>query len=454
MPAAHLRAISRVTGALFEPVGLRLFDLTQRRGTRSAFHWMVSTQDLPREEIERIQDDQLRRLFEHADRWSPFYRARLREAGWSPGEPALRDVLARLPTLEKHDIQANLDQVSTAPRWREGRTTTSSTGGTTGRPTTFYVDVDARDRRVAATLRNQTWLGLWPGDRIAYIGGSSLGIPRTGAAWELAKWLARGQIFLSAWDLSDRALARYADRVAGYRPKLLVGYSAALHAFAAYLERVGRVVPVGLVLATAEMLVDSWRPTIERAFQAPVYERYGSREVGDIAHGCPRCGQMHVNDENLLLETDPATSEILITDLTNLATPFVRYRIGDVGRLGPGVPSCRPGLTVVESLDGRSVDILDTADGGRLSAVILVHSLKDFPEIRGYQLWQPAPDRVQLLLQSEGPPPADGVRRALEPHFAGVDLELIWVDRIPASDSGKVRFVVPEREYSGQGVAV
>jgi phenylacetate-CoA ligase len=454
MFAPHLRALGWATSRTFEPIGLRLFDRVERRNIKGTFEWLLETQEWPRAEIERLQDEQLKRLFEHAHRHSPFYAQRLAEAGWSPGDSAVREALTKLPPLEKRDLQERLDDVATAPRWEGVRYLTSNTGGTTGRPTTFYVDYDARDRRVAGTLRDQTWLGLRPGDPIAYLGGSSLGVPRSAGLMERAKFLAKGQLFLSAWDLSDRALAGYADRIEAFRPKLLVGYAGALHTLASYLDRVSRTVRVGCVQATAEMLFDAWRPVIERAFAAPVYERYGTREVGDIAHSCARCGAMHVNDENLLLETHPETNEVFVTDLTNFATPFVRYRLGDGAELGPGDPGCRPGLTVLRSLQGRTMDVLETAGGGRVSAVILVHSLKDFPEIRGHQLWQPAPDRIQLLVQTDERPPADSIRKALEPHFPGVALEIIWVDEIPTSDSGKLRFVMPNSEYSGGGVLV
>lgn len=442
-----MRTVQRLHAATFEPLSMRVFDLVTRRGVRSAYRWLLKTQQLDRAGIQALQERQLERLFAHAFEHSPFYRARLEAAGWSPDTEDTRAVLGRLPALEKDDLQSSLAAVSTVPRWR-ARYTTSNTGGTTGEPTTFYVDFDARDRRVAGTLRDQTWLGLRPGDPIAYLGGSSLGVPRRERGLERIKWLARNQLFLSAWDLSDAAMAGYADRLERFRPRLLLGYAGALHTFARYLDRVGRRVPVRVVQATAEMLYPEWRPVMERAFGSPVYQRYGTREVGDIAASCAKCGELHVNDENLLLE-EADTGEIYITDLTNFATPFLRYRIGDRGCLGEPLAGCRPGLSRVVSLEGRTMDVLESAGGGRVSAVILVHALKEFSELRGHQLWQPTPDRIQVLVAADTEPPCERIREAFAPHFDGVAIEVIWVDQLPTTAGGKLRFVVRGAEYAG-----
>jgi phenylacetate-CoA ligase len=444
-----MRAIQSIQSATFEPVTMRFFDVVTRRGVRRAYRWLLDTQKLDRAAMVALQEDELTRLFVHAHEFSPFYRERLTAAGWRPGDRATLGLLRTLPALEKPDIQTQLDAVSTVGRWGGGRPIQSNTGGTTGAPTTFWVNSEGRDRRVAGTLRDQTWLGLRPGDPIAYLGGSSLGVPRSVSAVERLKWVARGQLFLSAWDLSDGALASYADQLERFRPKLLLGYAGALHAFARYLNATGRKVRIPAVQATAEMLYPEWREAIAQAFGGPVYERYGTREVGDIAASCATCGGMHLNEENVVVDVDEATGELHITDLTNYATPFVRYRIGDRGTLAEPDPACRPGLRRLDSLDGRAMDVLETADGGRVSAVILVHSLKDFPQIRAHQLWQPAGDRVQVVVAAAEEPPLDRIQDALKPHFGGTRLEVIWTHELPQTANGKLKFVVRDAEYDG-----
>ena len=69
-----------------------------------------------------------------------------------------------------------------------------------------------------------------------------------------------------------------------------------------------------------------------------MFETYGSREFSLIGAERPRHSGLHLTMENLLVEVvdeegrpTPAGEEgnIVITDLFDIAMPFVRYAIGD-----------------------------------------------------------------------------------------------------------------------------
>lgn len=307
-----MKPLGSLYQAAFESVGLPVFDLVTRRKVNANYRWLLKTQWSSPEEIRQLQLAQLAKLLTHAHTHSPFYQERLRAIGWSPGDDATFEVVRSLPPLEKADLQDTLDDVATVGRWQSGSVRIASSCGTTGVPTHAYLDNDCLDRHQAMQLRDQTWVGVRPGHRIAYLGGTSLGVPRHVRLQKRLRTIARGQLLLSGWDLSDTALATLATRVERFHPKLLVGYAGSLHTFARYLERQGRTLPLPAVVSTAEMLLPTWRPVIERAFAAPLYERYGSIEVADIAHSCAACGTMHINDENVILDVDPVTSEFYL----------------------------------------------------------------------------------------------------------------------------------------------
>ena len=149
------------------------------------------------------------------------------------------------------------------------------------------------------------------------------------------------------------------------------------------------------------------------------------------------------------LEVDPATDEFLVTDLTTFTTPLIRYRIGDQGSIGNS--TCRHGLGVLSSLDGRSMDVLEIGNGRRISALIFAFAPGDFPEVRRFQIWQPNVNRLQVLVECVDPPPAEEIRRRLRQHLEGVDVEIIWVESVPPAASGKLRLIVRDREYTGPG---
>jgi len=84
------------------------------------------------------------------------------------------------------------------------------------------------------------------------------------------------------------------------------------------------------------------REKVEEVFGCPVYNRYGSREVGDIAGECKYHQGLHVLpwgsyveivDEAGNLVEPGVEGRILVTCLTNYAMPLIRYDIGDRGAL-------------------------------------------------------------------------------------------------------------------------
>src|SRR5207237_10420346 len=112
-----------------------------------------------------------------------------------------------------------------------------------------------------------------------------------------------------------------------------------LEEFAKFLVRTRRTLPgLHAVFAAAEPVFESTRQLVGEAMGAPLFNTYGSREFGSIAAECGLHQGLHVNAENLLVETDSpkgSPGEVLITDLHNYGMPFIRYRIGDVATFDP-----------------------------------------------------------------------------------------------------------------------
>ena len=75
---------------------------------------------------------------------------------------------------------------------------------------------------------------------------------------------------------------------------------------------------------------------------------YGTSELGSVAVSCGNQRSMHVIESLFEVEIfrdghnveDGKVGEVVITDLTNLAMPLIRYKVGDVGRIVSGVCSC------------------------------------------------------------------------------------------------------------------
>ena len=112
------------------------------------------------ERLARHQFRQLRPLLLHAYDQSPFYRARLDAGGYRRGQEITPEFWARLPLLQKRDLQ---EQGAAAlcrevPR-EHGGTISGSTSGSTGAPLRTATTEHAQLIWQAITLRQQYWHG-------------------------------------------------------------------------------------------------------------------------------------------------------------------------------------------------------------------------------------------------------------------------------------------------------
>lgn len=119
---------------------------------------------------------------------------------------------------------------------------------------------------------------------------------------------------------------------------------------------------------------------IERAFRAPVISAYGSREVGAVACQCNVRQGLHLATQSHVVEAigpdlRPVVEQegdLVITPLMNYAMWFIRYRIGDHGRLTRKSCACGRPFPLLEALTGRVVEILINSKGEQVDPIYFV----------------------------------------------------------------------------------
>lgn len=397
------------------------------------------------EQIAAFQWRELQRLLEHAYRTVPYYRKKYAAAGIELGDIRTRDDFHKLPPLTREELNEHRAELCSADP--KGRLIPHATGGSSGVPSRFFITPDSYDWRCAAAARAYSWSECRTGDRTLYLWGAPVGnVPLSKAAkLEAYRFLRREQMvptFSQSPDLWRQTL-RTAAR---FRPCFVVGYVSSLHQFAKFLlDEHASLGGVRAVIAAAEPLHESTRSLISQAFGAPVFNTYGSREFMSIAGECDRHDGLHVNSENLLLETelppDQGSSELLVTDLHNYGMPFIRYRIGDLGRIGETVCSCGRGLPLLSGIEGRVLEVLRTKDGRIVPGEFFPHLLKDVPEVREFQVRQTTLDSIVISVVLSAP--LSEVSRTLLRHEtekifgSDVQVEIKPVDAIPRRPSGK-----------------
>jgi len=159
---------------------------------------------------------------------------------------------------------------------------------------------------------------------------------------------------------------------------------------------------------------------------------------------------MHVlADMNMVDVEQPGSdsSALLITCLDNDVMPFVRYKIGDMGKLRDGACPCGRTLPMMDLDIGRETDIFVTPEGRHFHGEYFTHLFYGVSGVARFQFYQPVADRVILRVVPDAT--FDAATRATLESFqakvhkdisATLGLELALVDEIPPSPTGKFRF--------------
>lgn len=390
------------------------------------------------DELLAFQAGRLDLLLHHAVDACPAYRGR----GAS---------LEEFPVLTRTDLRSNFEQLAAGRR--SERSWLQHSGGSTGEPSVVRLDSSMHAWRVACGWRGDCWGGLKPTDSYAYLWGHPGDILSSASLRERLHALIFNRWLTDAFALDAARVREIHAWLVARRPACLVGYASALLSYARMAGAAGlKPPPLRKVIPTAETCSAEDASEIAAYFAAPVMQRYGTREVGDIAHQCEQ-GRWHQHCEHVLLEVRQDDGSIvregegslLVTCLSNYALPLIRYEIGDRADLCSRDCPCGRGLPTFTGLLGRVSDYIELSDGSHLSSLAFNHQLRAAP-IRQFQIQQSAPGRVRLLIIPE-PGYAEASLSPLQSYLAAhcgdrLEVHIELVGSIEASASGKLRQVV------------
>jgi len=413
------------------------------------------SQHLPPAELRDLQLRRLHALLGHAYDNCPYYRRQFQEAGITPAAVRDLDDLARVPTLSKDQVRANLEEMLARPYDRR-QLKRDQTGGSTGSPVVFYRDRRRGDSRIALGYRHDQWTGWRIGERTSYIWASFLAFSaQPSLRRRLRNQMVDRRTLLNCVAFDEEDMHAFAVDLKRWRPALIIAFSGAGYLFARYLLDQGlEVPPPKAVVTSAELLQPHHRRVIEQAFRAPVFDRYGARETGVIASECDRHQGLHIAADSILVEVlangKPAApgepGEIVVTDLLNYGMPMIRYRIGDSGVLSERQCDCGRGLPLMDMVAGRTTDFLVTPAGALVSAAYLAFVISQRPGLEHAMFIQNRPDHVVIKVV-----PGHGFTHAdidyLEQHLlklmgASVTFSRELVNHIDRGPSGKYRFCI------------
>ena len=419
---------------------------------------LQSHERLSGEELGNLQWSRLKWFLKHIEANVPYYRELFKQTGLCAEEIRSPVDFLNIPLLTKGLIRAAGRQIVTEEPGRRG--VSLSTSGSTGEPLYFDVDTAAGPTRRACAIRSFRWMGIDIGDRQARIWGTYFGVPFKDRMSEALRDYAANVLQLSAFKMSDEIMQDYVARLRVFRPHLLIGFPSALTLFAEFCKsrRIADIRPRS-ILASGEKIYDHQEELLEDVFKCRVYEGYGTNEFGSIAHECEERNGLHMFTDLFYLEVlhdsgrpaEPGEiGEIVVTDLTNLYMPFLRYRTGDLAVPSDRTCPCGRNFPLLDRIEGRTFDVVVSPEGKSAGGFFWTFLSRAVPGIARFQIEQRDPGGVVFRLVP-GPEWKDEYKATLEQKIKAnmgesfrVDFDV--VDDIPQARSGKFRFIVSKIE--------
>jgi phenylacetate-CoA ligase len=414
-------------------------------------------QDEFSEQPDEIARQLLVKMLTHCQRNVPYYAARMNKLDDTyRDDPAA--YLAQFPILTKEMIRQNFERLKSKDLARRSWKYNTS-GGSTGEPIRLIQDRDFIAVTGALQWLSFLWAGREIGEPAVRVWGSERDILQgsMGVKMSALNWLTN-DIWFNAFRMTPAGMRELFEQINTHPAELIIAYAQAIYELAQFAEQEHlTVAPQKAILTSAGTLHGFMRQKIEAVFQCKVFNRYGSREVGDIACECNAHDGLHlfpqgcyveiVDDQGHLLPRG-MEGEILVTSLANYAMPLVRYAIGDRGILSPDEPcSCGRHGVKFQKISGRNVDAFKKADGTIIDGEYFTHLLYFRDWVRKFQVIQEDYQTVVYKIvgaASKGKPEerAEIIQKTRRLMGDDCAVKFDFVEDIPPATSGKYRYTI------------
>jgi len=401
-----------------------------------------------RERLLAYQREQLSAVLRHAVDTSPHYRETI-------GALFARNVpFDKYPILTKEALMANFDRIVTEPRLSRtlverhldsddpgalllGEYRVAATGGTTGVKGVAVFDDAAWLAAIGNTVRFQKIVGIDENTQsMGVFASSPVHISyRIGAEMRAIRAPApRLNVLMPIEEI--------VDGLNTYQPEVVSTYPSFVRVLASE-QLAGRLhIRPRLIRTSAETLTDDVREIAATAWTAKVVNSYTCTEAGAMGHECECANGIHLAEDAFVFEVVDENdrpvpngtpgSKLLVTTLTNLVLPLVRYEISDIVTLATEPCPCGLPFWHIAKIDGRREEMLGFPKRGGGTVRVHGHRLRSpltsIAGIRQYQFAQLA-NGLEISISLSNGFDADSVKDELE---RSVRATLSKVDAEPA----------------------
>lgn len=396
-----------------------------------------------------FRDRKLRDLIRFTYQRVAFYRNRFDAVAVRPEDIQRAEDLAALPLLSKSELRDAPLLSRLADGADPAKLILHNTSGSSGEPFAVYRTRGEENLLQLLRLRAARQYGFRLLDRRADL-TAPLGGPHSDPVRRAASRLRLMPV--EAVDTTQDAddLLRQIVRI---EPDVLTGYPGVLaHAAQRLPDRPNLRARPRFVVVGGEPLTPLMRKQLERGFDAPVYNMYGTNEFNLLAWQCPRGQHLHTCDDAVVVEIlrdgepvkEGEQGEVVVTGLFSKTMPFIRYRTGDIATRGADSCPCGQPFSTLAAILGRTADYFQLPDGREIQPFSILDPVMVYDDawIDQHQLAQVAPDRILLRVKLRREPrPGERERliAAAEKAVRPARFELEFVERFDPHPSGKFR---------------
>ena len=366
---------------------------------------------LTRKQIQDYQLEKLQETLTLVTSKSRFYKRLY--SGIEGKITCLKDLL-KLPFTTPEDLKEHPLDFMCVPQNDVNRIVTLQSSGTTGQPKRLFFT--EADQELTIDFFQHGMLTLVdPGDRVLIMlpgetPGSvgdllRLGLERAGVTAVVHGLVTNPQEAL--------------EQIQREEINVIVGIPTQLLSLARLKDSNDSSVPLSLksVLLSTDYVPRAIVQELERAWGCKVFNHYGMTEMG-LGGGieCEGFCGYHLREADLYFEIiDPSSGlpvlegqlgEVVVTTLTRLAMPLIRYRTGDMSRFIPGLCACKTVLKRLELIKSRDRVYLNQSDYLTMAdfdeALFMLDNVLDFEVILTDGM-QAKENQLQLEIQLKGP---------------------------------------------------
>ena len=417
----------------------------------------------PLKTIQHAQSKRLRWMVAYAYRAVPYYRETFDRFGFRPADFLSADDLAKLPVLEREQIQRDPEYFcSKVPSYKD--LLKISSGGSTGATRTVFHDPRGVFQNAAHGERERSIWTTMIGQKTGY--RELVIAPPSSTTFKVQQFCRERGLYPRGVGIEREYLSlvdppeKTVHRINTFKPHIVHSYGSYIAILFGHLAATGESFHRPTVLTyTSDSLSDSVRRLIEKRYRLPVFATYQAVEAFKIGFECEQHRGLHLNLDlypvriiDAMGRALPASEsgEVIVSNLVNCGTVLLNYRLGDIAMLLPGECPCGRSLPLLSFPQGRSDDLIELGSGRILHPQAIRNLFNDEGLIWEYQVVHLADMRFRISLLAAPNCDRTTTRQRIATKFehmlgSGISIEIAFVNTIDRTAGGKFRPVISQR---------